>query len=91
MRDHLENVHRQTGKMPAQLIPPVDMPEFLNYLWQWFCSLSGGRGYTENGPMPLSFSEIQAWAHLTKTDLSAWEVSALKQIDQAFLLEAMKK
>ena len=76
--------------MPSQL-EPVDMPECLLYLWQWFCELSGGRGYTENGPAPLAYSEIQAWSQLIKSEPTAWEVEALKKIDRVYLTEAMKK
>jgi hypothetical protein len=60
-------------------------------LWQWFCELSGGRGYSEHGPMPLTYSEIQAWAELTKTDPTAWEVMAIKQIDRVYIQEVNKK
>ncbi len=67
------------------------MPDCLNYLWRWFCELSGGRGYTESGPMPLTYSEIQAWAQLTKSDPTAWEVDVIKRIDREFLVEAAKK
>jgi len=76
--------------MPVQL-EPVDIDSCLYYLWQWFCELSGGRGYAEFGPLPLNYSEIQAWANLTKMNPMAWEVSVLKALDRAFLNEAMKK
>ena len=41
--------------------------------------------------MPLSFSEIRAWANLTKIEPEAWEVDVIKQLDRAYLAEAMKK
>ncbi len=41
--------------------------------------------------MSLTYSEIQAWAGLTKNDPQAWEVEALKQIDRLFLNEGSKK
>lgn len=41
--------------------------------------------------MQLTYSEIQAWSQLTKTDPTAWEVNALKQVDRVFLTEAGKK
>jgi hypothetical protein len=47
--------------MPKQL-ETVEMPDCLHYLWGWFCELSGGRGYAEFGALPLTFSEIRAWA-----------------------------
>jgi len=80
-----------TGKTPPKQLEPVGLPYCMNYLWAWFCELSGGRGYTEHGPMQLTYSEIQAWSQLTKTDPTAWEVNALKQVDRVFLTEAGKK
>ncbi len=41
--------------------------------------------------MALSYSEIESWAHLTKTEPTAWEIGILKQIDRVFLTEAGKK
>ena len=41
--------------------------------------------------MGLSYSEIQAWANLTKSEPTAWEVGAIKAIDSVFLTEAGKK
>jgi hypothetical protein len=74
-----------------KLLEPAESPECLKYLWQWFCDLNGGRGYSEAGPMALTYSEIQAWAQLTCSGPAAWEVGVLKQIDRAYLTEAMKK
>jgi len=41
--------------------------------------------------MALSYSELEAWAHLTKTDPTAWEISVIKALDRVFLTEAGKK
>ena len=76
--------------MPEQLVPQ-EMPDCLNYLWQWFCELSNGRSYGEFGPMSINYSEIKAWTDLTHSEPTAWEVEALKSIDRAFLAEAFKK
>jgi hypothetical protein len=93
-REHLEKENRNRqllGKEPPPQLEPMELPYMLNYLWSWFCDLSGGRGYAEFGPLPLSYSEIQAWAALTKNEPTAWEVNVLKQIDREFLSEAAKK
>ena len=80
----------QTGKVPKQLEPAEVDAEVL-YLWVWFNELSGGRGYSESGPLPITYSEILAWSELTRTDLAAWEVEVLKTLDRAYLNEALKK
>jgi hypothetical protein len=76
--------------MPGQL-EPKETPDCLCYLWEWFCQLSSSRQYSEFGPMSLTYSEIQAWAELTKSEPAAWEVDVIKQIDRVFLTEAFKK
>ena len=76
--------------MPAQL-EPADLPAGIEYLWGFFCELSNGRDYGEAGPKPISWSDLQAWADLTKSDPTAWEVDVIKNIDRVFLNEAMKK
>ena len=90
LREHLESVRQQTGRMPPQL-NSVELPYCVAYLWRWFCDLSGSRGYAEHGPMALSYQELFAWTQLMKTEPTAWEISALKMIDRIFLQEAMKK
>ncbi len=90
LREHLEKVREQTGKTPAQL-EAVEIPDAARYLWDWFCELSGGRGYSMAGPMALSYTEIKAWCDLMKIEPSAWEVETIKMIDQVYLAEVMKK
>lgn len=41
--------------------------------------------------MSISFTEIDAWARLTRMDPTSWEVGVIKSIDRAFLTEAAKK
>lgn len=79
------------GKAPPKQLKEIELPYCVVYLWQWFCELSGGRGYSDFGPLPLNYSEILAWSQLTKTDPIAWEVQAIKAIDRVFITEAGKK
>ena len=79
------------GKAPPKQLEEIELPYCVTYLWQWFCELSGGRGYSEVGPLPLSYSEILAWSQLMKTSPTAWEVQAIKAIDRVFITEAGKK
>lgn len=86
----MEIVYRQTGKMPEQL-KPKDATYELAYLWEWFCQLSNSRRYAEVGALPISYTEIKAWAELTYSEPTAWEVSVIKQIDGIFISESNKK
>ena len=72
--------------MPAALrVPPI--PAALDYLWGWFCELSAARSSSANGPNPISFSEMAAWAALTGKALLPRDVRAIAQIDQALFIE----
>ena len=79
------------GKAPPKQLEEIELPYCVMYLWGWFCELSGGRSYSEVGPLPLSYSEILAWSQLTKTNPTVWEVQAIKAIDRVFITEAGKK
>jgi hypothetical protein len=83
-RQHLEQVAAATGITPPDLVGP-DLPLELAYLLQWWAELSAARGQGFSGPLPLSFTEIDAWSRLTGSALTAFEVSVLRDLDRAFL------
>jgi len=76
--------------MPEQL-EPKDAAHELAYLWEWFCQLSNSRSYAEFGALPISYNEIKAWAELTRSEPTAWEVEVIKKIDGVFIAEGNKK
>ena len=41
--------------------------------------------------MALTYSEMKAWCELMKVTPTAWEVETIKEIDRAYITEAMKK
>ena len=63
-------------------LPPF--PEELEALWGVFLALSSRRtaGMAAN---PITFADIEAFQRLTLTDLSAWEVDVICQLDNAVL------
>jgi len=79
------------GKPPPKQLEGINLPYCLSYLWGWFCELSGGRDYSQAGPLPLKYSEIESWANLLKIDPSIWEVQIIKAIDRVFITEVGKK
>ena len=92
-RDHLLQLCKQTGKTPEELgFPDVSpdmeetpIPEDGAYLWFYFQELSGGRINAGFGPTALAWSDVEAWARLTSTPLSPYEVLTLRSMDAAFL------
>jgi hypothetical protein len=60
-------------------------PFVLDYVWGWFCELSGARTSNGFGLNPISFTEILAWAQLAGVAPTPWEVRLLKRLDAATL------
>jgi hypothetical protein len=55
-----------------------------------FNELSDTRGYTEVGPLAITYTEIKAYVELMGVCLSSWEVGTIKAMDAAFLLETYR-
>jgi hypothetical protein len=91
MRSHLEAVFRQTGQMPQKLAEVPKMPEMLAYLWVWFCELDAARGGNGFGLNPIGYSEIKAWAELTRVQPEPWEIEALRRFDAVRIRVANEK
>lgn len=77
--------------MPTPLEEEKDIPESLEYIWNWWCEVQTARQSSGFGPLPLSFTEMYAWSVLTQRQLQPWEVEAIRDIDHAFLTESMKE
>ncbi len=84
-REHLEQVERQTGHTPKALDNPTEFPKLLLYVWSAFCSLNSARTAGFSGPNPITYSELNAWKELTETPLKAWDIQAIKRLDQVYL------
>jgi len=91
LRQHLEDVEKMTGEThPMTKDKPVLPPECLP-TWRAFCSMSGRRSYGMNGPMPVSFLEMDAYQRVTGDTLRPWQIEAIERIDGIWLEEASKK
>ena len=91
LRDHIEQLCRQTGKSPEELglapeeVQEPEVPFAGEHLWAWFWEVAEAR--TSNGfcLLPLSWADIEAWARLTATPLSPYEALTLRRMDAAYL------
>jgi hypothetical protein len=83
-REHLQQVERQSGLTPLALEGP-QFPELLEYVWTAFLLLNHTRGQGFNGPVPISYQEIDAWQRMTQNTLLPWEIEAVKRLDAVFL------
>ena len=72
-RQHLEQVYRTTGKRPRDL-ELAELPESVQYIWQWFLELQTGEAIT--------YLEIDAWARLNSIELMPREARALMALER---------
>jgi hypothetical protein len=77
-------VYQQTGIMPEELQDQAELPALCRHVWEWFAELSRTRqaGF---GASPISYAEIAAWARLTGVKPAAWEVKAIRALDDDLL------
>lgn len=61
-----------------------EMPDAAAYAWAHFLDLNQGRqaGF---GLLPLTWSDIQAWASLKRLDLGDHDLRLIRAFDRAFL------
>jgi len=56
-----------------------------------FLEVNTARQSSGFGPLPISYTELQAWCSLMDEKLSPWEVSMFRLLDNIYLDEANKK
>jgi hypothetical protein len=66
----------------------LDLPEGAGVIWEMFAALHETRGIGFNGPEPIRFAEIQAYAALMRWPLEARHVSLIRALDRAWLEHA---
>lgn len=81
-------MYNQTGKLPEQL-KPIDVPEEILYIWEWFCELSNNRRTGFSGIEPITYQDILAWVTLTRIPITPWEVDTLLKIDTLYRIKIM--
>ncbi|MDR2945991.1 MAG: hypothetical protein LBV79_04520 [Candidatus Adiutrix sp.] len=89
MMEHCRAVIEQTGLWPKDFPPPVVPPELLA-VWDWYWELRRAAEAGREGPGPLKFSEILAWARLKRLRLNASELRWLTVLDAAFLAKVRR-
>lgn len=64
---------------------PLRVAEADRWLLSRFAELSATRTYHGAGPNPISYSEIEAYARLSRWPLEPRHVAAIRDLDQAWL------
>lgn len=71
LRAHLLKVYQATGERPRQLDQPAFPEEFVHVV-----------GWLRRLPCPVEWATLQAFAQMTRTTMSRWEVDLLMRLDQ---------
>jgi len=85
LRMQLENVYRQTGKKPRQLIDAPELPECGRYLWMWFVDMNNSEREVSMTVSRITASSMIAWQWATGNILALWERKALRAIDAVWI------
>lgn len=60
-------------------------------MWTHFLALARSRAISNGIPLPLRWSEIDAYARLTRNPLTSWELHVITTIDDVWLEIASKQ
>mgnify|MGYP000406842811 CR=1 FL=1 len=84
VRDNLEQVKRQTGITPEELIGPK-FPFLMGGIWSAFKSLSNRRNPAFSGVAPITYEQILAWKQLTETPVTPREIEVIGLLDNKYM------
>ena len=86
-RTHLERRAERgdrIGLEAREQLRGPEMPQALEYLWEWFLELNASRSVGMHGLAAITYQDIDAWARLTGREPDPLEVQALMQLDTAW-------
>lgn len=87
LRETLQTVERMTGRMPPEGVNPVEFPQAVSHLWQWFMQLSNAR-QPGMGVSPITYPDLHAFFSLYGITPDGWELDAIRVLD-GIALESM--
>jgi len=65
------------------------LPSEVAHIWEWFCELAAARTSGGMALNPITYPDIEAWARLTDSRPTPWEVSLLRRIDNSVIAKSM--
>jgi hypothetical protein len=81
----LTQVQKQLKRPPPGLVNPHELPWAAKHVWAWFAQLHSGRTWGFSAPNAITWSEMDAWARLTRSRPRPWEVELLHLLDRCYL------
>lgn len=87
--DHqIERLKRQLARALADHLrapkQPLELPEAGRLIWSWFNDLSQARSWHSNGPNPIAYVDIDAYARLMAWPLRPYEIGLIRFLDQTY-------
>jgi hypothetical protein len=79
---------RAGGDGARQQLEAPPLPEGYEYLALWFNDLHKRRQAGTNGPQPLGWPDLDAWARRTGREPTPWELRVLTMLDDAYFAKA---
>jgi hypothetical protein len=70
---------------------PAIIPHAGARLWRIFLDLHGTRRFTQAGPQPIPFAEIDAYARLMREEIRPIDLAGLRAMDAAYLKAARER
>lgn len=77
--------------MPDEGINHIEFPEIMHQVWRWFIDLSAARSVGMGGALGITYLDIHAYSQLHGIRFESWELSAIRQLDNAFLNSQYEK
>lgn len=78
--------HRLQRQLVTEIAAEVpQVPEAGRTFWNWFLDLHDTRQWSEAGPLPISYSEIRAYAELMRWPLRPCDVEFIRAMDRAYM------
>jgi hypothetical protein len=79
----------RTDARRAELQALLELPPFpveLSYIWEAYLKLRKRQGFDAMGnPKALAWRGVEAWMHLMRFTLTAWECDVLMDLDDTYL------
>lgn len=67
------------------LVDAPPFPDLATHIWAAFLELHNGRTYGMSGPNPISYDTIYFWCRMTGIELTPWEISVVKDLDNEYI------
>jgi len=77
----LKVVWKNSGKKPAELDSPAELPELFYEVWSWFLKLHSRRSSNGFGVNSISYLEMLAYFELIQYKPQSWEIIMIERFD----------